>query len=323
VAANAGLIGASRLTFSMSEHFTLPWSRFFYRLHPRFKTPHVTLIFFTVLAAFVVLWAKNLTHIAELYNFGAMLSFALAHLSLLGLRVRQPGWHRPFKIGWNVQIGRYELPLTAMLGLLGTVAVWVDVILTKPAGRNLGFLWMGMGLACYFWYRRQQKLPATGRVQLEKLTLPGYQEIPIKKILVPSIGSSINETVQFAAKLAKFHGADMSALHVIEIPPSLPLDTFFPEKLAVADSMMEQAQAIGREYEIPVEAQIKQSRFAGETIVELAKDDHYDLIILKDKPRLLSTAPGRSTFGTTVEYVMKNAPCRVWLMTGKSGAPQG
>jgi len=318
VAANAGLIGASRLTFSMSEPFTLPWSRFFYRLHPRFKTPYVTLIFFTVIAGVVVLWARNLTHIAELYNFGAMLSFALAHLSLLGLRIRQPSLPRPFKIGWNLRFGRYELPVSSLIGLLGTTAVWIDVILTKPAGRNLGFLWMGVGVTLYLWYRRQQKLPATARVELEKLTLPGYQEIPIKKILVPTADASVNETVQFAAKLAKLHGAHLTALSVIEIPPSLPLETFFPEKLTVADSIIQQAQAIGREYEIPVEAQIKQSRFAGETIVELAKENDYDLIIMKDKPRILAAAPGRSTFGTTVEYVMKNAPCRVWLMTGKS-----
>ena len=316
VAANAGLIGASRLTFAMSEHFSLP--RLFYRLHPKFKTPYVSLITFTVIAGAIVTIARHLTHLAELYNFGAMLSFALAHLSLLGLRIRQPGLNRPFKIGWNLRVGRYELPVTSLIGLLGTVAVWIDVILTKPAGRNLGFLWMGVGVTLYLWYRRQQKLPAAARVELEKLTLPDYQVISIKKILVPTVGSSINETVQFAAKLAKFHGANMSALHVIEIPPSLPLDTFFPEKLALADSIMEQAQAIGREYEIPVDAQVKQSRFAGETIVELAKEANYDLIILKDKPRLLSAAPGRSTFGTTAEYVMKNAPCRVWLMTGKS-----
>ncbi|MBI2884583.1 MAG: APC family permease, partial [Candidatus Omnitrophica bacterium] len=62
VAANAGLIGASRLTFAMSEHFTLP--RVFYKLHPRFKTPYVSLIAFTVLACVIVVWAKHLTHIA-------------------------------------------------------------------------------------------------------------------------------------------------------------------------------------------------------------------------------------------------------------------
>ena len=316
VAANAGLIGASRLTFSMSEHFTLP--RFFYKLHPRFKTPYVSLIAFTCIAGAIVTVARNLTHIAELYNFGAMLSFALAHLSLLGLRVRQPGLHRPFKIGWNLHVGRFELPVTSLIGLVGTVAVWVDVILTKPAGRNLGFLWMGVGLVSYLWYRRQQQLPAAARVEIERLQMPGYQPVVVKKILVPTTGAHTNDMVQFAAKIAKMHGADVTALHVIEIPPSLPLDTFFPEKLAVADSIMEQSQAIGREYEVPIDAQVKQSRFAGETIVEMAKEGHYDLIILGATPRALSTAPGRTSLGSTAEHVMHNAPGRVWIFTGSA-----
>jgi APA family basic amino acid/polyamine antiporter len=313
VAANAGLIGASRLTFAMSEHFTLP--RVFYKIHARFKTPYVSLITFTLLAAAIVTVARHLTHIAELYNFGAMLSFALAHLSLLGLRVRQPELSRPFKIGWNLRLGRFELPLTSLLGLLGTTAVWVDVILTKPAGRNLGFLWMGMGLVCYFWYRRQQRLPAAARVEIERLQMPEYQPVTVKKILVPTIGVQTNDAVQFAAKLAKLHGADVTALHIIEIPPSLPLDTFFPEKLGMADSLMEQAQAIGREYEVPIDAQVKQARFAGEAIVEHAKDGGYDLIILASRSR--PTAAGPALVGTNVEYVLRNAPGRVWLLTGK------
>ncbi len=316
VAANAGLIGASRLTFAMSEHFTLP--RIFYRLHPRYKTPYVSLIAFTVIAAAIVMVAQRLTHIADLYNFGAMLSFALAHLSLLGLRMRQPGLHRPFKIGWPIRIRGYELPFTAILGLVGTAAVWVDVILTKPAGRNLGFLWMGAGLACYFWYRHAQKLPAAGRIELERVHIPDYQHTRLKKILVPTTDPYTSEIIQFAANLAKVHGADVTALHVIEIPPSLPLDTFFPEKLSAADSVMQHAQAIAREYEIPVDAQVKQARFAGETIVEIAKEGGYDVIILGARPRPL--APGRAALGTTVEYVIHNAPGRVWIFTGKGMA---
>jgi APA family basic amino acid/polyamine antiporter len=314
VASNAGLIGASRLTFAMSEHFALP--RIFYRLHPRFKTPYVSLIAFTALAAFVVLWAGRLTHIAELYNFGAMLSFALAHLSLLGLRVRQPELARPFTMRGNIRFGRVALPVTALIGLVGTAAVWVDVILTKPAGRNFGFLWMGVGLATYLWYRRQQRLPVTARVEVEKLQLPGYQPIEVKKILVPTTEARVNDMIQFAARMAKAHGAEVTALHVIEIAPSLPLDTFFPEKLAMADSILEQAQAIGREYEVPVGAQVKQAREAGEAIVESSREGGFDLVILGARPRALAAAPGRTTFGWTVEYVVNHAPCRVWVFTG-------
>ncbi len=312
VAANAGLIGASRLTFAMSEHFTLP--RLFYRLHPRFKTPYISLIAFTVIAGAIVTVARNLTHIAELYNFGAMLSFALAHLSLLGLRIRKPGMARPFRVGWNLRFGRVELPVTALLGLVGTAMVWVDVIVTKPAGRNLGVLWMGVGLVSYLWYRHQQRLPAAARVEIEKLRMPEYHPVSVKRILVPTRGAHTNDMVQFAAKVAKMHGAEVTALHVIEIPTTLPLDTFFPEKLAVADSIMEQAQAIGREYDIPIAAQVKQSRFAGETIIDLAKEGHYDLIILGATPRV--TGPTRSSLGTTVEHVVRSAPGRVWVLTG-------
>ena len=314
VAANAGLVGASRLTFSMSEHFTLP--RLFYRLHPRFKTPYISLVAFTVLAASVVMFAGHLTAIADLYNFGAMLSFALAHLSLIGLRIRQPTLERPFKIGWNVRVGRAELPWTAVIGFLGTAAVWVDVICTKPSGRNLGFLWLGVGLISYVLYRRQQKLSPTARVEIERLQMPEYRPARIKRILVPTTGAHTNDMVQFAAKLAKMHGADITALHVIEIPPTLPLDTFFPEKLALADSIMEQSQAIGREYEVPIDAQVKQGRFAGETIIEIAKEGPYDLIIVGAQVR--PATPGRSVLGTTVEHVMRNAPGRVWIFTGKN-----
>ncbi len=319
VAANAGLIGASRLTFAMSEHFTLP--RVFYRLHPKFKTPYISLIAFTLIAGAIVTVANNLTHIADLYNFGAMLSFMLAHAALIGLRIRQPELRRPFKIGGNVRIGSAELPVTAVLGLLGTAAVWVDVILTKPAGRRLGFIWMGVGLVSYFWYRRQQRLPVAARVTIERLQMPSYRPVSVRKILVPTTGAHTNDMVQFAAKLAKTHGAEVTALHVIEIPSTLPLDTFFPEKLAVADSIMGQSQAIGREYEGPIDAQVKQSRTAGETIVELAAEGQYDLVILGAKLRALSTAPGRTSFGSTVEHVVRNAPCRVWVFTGKDDEP--
>jgi APA family basic amino acid/polyamine antiporter len=316
VAANAGLIGASRLTFAMSEHFTLP--RLFYKLHPRYKTPYVSLIVFTVIAGTIVAVARHLTHIADLYNFGAMLSFALAHLSLLGLRARQPDMRRPFFIRGNLHFGRTALPITAIIGLLGTVAVWIDVILTKPSGRNLGFLWMGVGLVSYFWYRRQQKLPAAGRVEIERLQMPDFHPVRFKKILVPITSAHLSETIQAAARLAKTHGAEAIALHVIEIPPSLPLDTFFPEKLAVADSILQQVQAIGREYEVPIAAQVQQSRTAGETIVDIARAGAFDLIILASRPRP-AAPPGRSPLSTTVDYVIRNAPGRVWVMTGQGG----
>ncbi len=309
IAANAGLVGASRLTFAMGETFQLP--RIFYKLHPRFKTPYISLATFALLSAIIIFVAKKLTFIAELYNFGAMLAFSLAHLSLIGLRIREPGMDRPFKVGANLRIGRYEIPISAVIGLIGTFAVWVDVILTKPAGRNLGFVWMAIGLITYFTYRREKHLPVGRRVEIEKVAMPEYHDIPIKKVLVPTLGGASTETVQHAARIARQYGAGLTALYVIEIPTALPLDTFFPEKLAMADSALERAQAIATEYGVVnTETHVTQSREAGAAIVEMARDGGFDLIVLGLRSQ---KGKGSITMGRTVDYVMKNAPCRTWV----------
>lgn len=311
VAANAGLIGASRLTFSMGEYIQLP--RIFYKLHPRFKTPYVSLIAFALLSSLIILIAKKLTFIAELYNFGAMLAFSLAHLSMIGLRIREPDMERPFKVRGNIRLGKYEIPITAVIGVLATFAVWVDVILTKPAGRNLGFLWMALGIGTYLYYRHEKHLPAGQRIEIEKVEMPEYKDIPIKKILVPTLGGPSTETVQHAAKIAREYDAELNALYVIEIPASLPLDTFFPEKLVAADSALERAQAIASEYGVvSVQTHVLQSREAGAAIVETAKEGQFDLVVVG-----VRTQKGRSslTLGRTVDYVLRNAPCRVWIIT--------
>ena len=197
VAANAGLIGASRMTFAMGEYYQVP--RVFYRLHPKFRTPYVSLSMFAGLAALVILVAKRLTFIADLYNFGAMLAFSLAHLSLLGLRVRQPNLERPFKIPFNIRFGRSKLPISAIIGLLSTIAVWIDVVISKPAGRNLGFVWMGVGLICYLAYRKKQRISATAHVEIERVKIPEFELLKTRKILVPTLGVPIRKTCRWLA----------------------------------------------------------------------------------------------------------------------------
>src|SRR6201996_1310017 len=72
IATNAGLIGISRLSWSLAEHRQLP--SLFSQLHPKFRTPWFTLVFFSVLAAALILYG-NTEVLGNLYSFGAMLSF--------------------------------------------------------------------------------------------------------------------------------------------------------------------------------------------------------------------------------------------------------
>src|SRR5205085_11401273 len=87
IATNAGLIGISRLSWSLAEHRQLP--RLFSRLHRRYRTPWFTLLFFSALASTLIIYG-NTSVLGNLYSFGAMLSFTTAHAAVVALRVKDP-----------------------------------------------------------------------------------------------------------------------------------------------------------------------------------------------------------------------------------------
>ncbi len=167
IAANAGLLGISRLAFSLGRFNMVPGV--LGKVHPRTKTPYVSIVLFTLAA--ILLQVPGffrpdlLESLGGLYAFGSMLSFALAHLSILALRWRMPKAERPFKLAWNVRFKGVEFPLTAIIGLLGTVVIWIVVVIIQEYSRWVGFGWMGLGLSIYFLFRWRRKASLTMAVK--------------------------------------------------------------------------------------------------------------------------------------------------------------
>jgi len=87
VATNAGLIGLSRLSYSMGQYRQLPQA--LRQLHPRFGTPYVAIIVFGFVAC-VTMLPGQAEFLGTIYAFGAMLSFTVAHLSVIALGSRSP-----------------------------------------------------------------------------------------------------------------------------------------------------------------------------------------------------------------------------------------
>ena len=94
IATNAGMIGISRLSWSLSEHRQLP--QLFSQLHSKYRTPWFTLIFFSMLASTLIIYG-NTEVLGNLYSFGAMLSFTTAHAAIVRLRVSDPDRERPYR----------------------------------------------------------------------------------------------------------------------------------------------------------------------------------------------------------------------------------
>jgi APA family basic amino acid/polyamine antiporter len=161
IATNAGLIGISRLAFSLGSHKLQPAA--LSRVHEKFKTPYVAIIVFGIIALIILtpgFFATNaFENMGALYAFGSLLAFMFAHASILSLRIRQPELERPFRIGWNLKMWGRELPISSMIGLAATVIIWVIILITQPYSRWVGIIWMAVGFIIYYFYRRKANLP--------------------------------------------------------------------------------------------------------------------------------------------------------------------
>lgn len=311
IAANAGLVGASRIAFRMGEYHQLPG--FLYDLHAKFKTPVRTLGLFAILAILVILGSKgSLVVFADLYNFGAMLAFFTAHLSLIFLRFRKPELERPFKISFGIPWGKgRRIPISACVGLVMTFAVWLNVIIFKIEGRYLGFAWCAFGIITYILFRRKEHIAPIKTLEIEKITVPGYEKIHFEKILVPTRGGGGTETVQIACELAKLYKAELTAVHIIEVPFSMSIETPLYYKMQEAEASIKRAEAIARDVGVEVDLQIIRSRSVSKVIVDIATEGKYDLIIIG------STMPTKTALfknlSAVTEEVLKHAPCKVMV----------
>ena len=159
IATNAGIMGISRLAFSLGSHRLQPVA--LSRIHHRFKTPYVSIILFSVAALIILIpgfFATNVfKDMGALYAFGSLLAFMFAHASVLSLRVRKPDLPRPFKLGCNLRIKGYEMPLSTIIGLVATTIIWVIILITQPYSRWVGIIWMVIGFTIFYLYRRKNR----------------------------------------------------------------------------------------------------------------------------------------------------------------------
>jgi len=317
IATNAGVIGASRITYSMSSYRQLP--EVFRRLHPRFKTPWLALVVFAGVAPIVFLLPGNVDFIGRMYAFGAMLSFTVAHAAVVALRHRQRDEELTFRARPNIRYRGVDWPLFAILGGLGTGIAWLVVVVQDAPTRYAGLSWLAAGFAFYVLFRR--RFVHAPLVETVRAPLPVGPAVALeyRNILVPvSDALESEEAVDLAARLAAERGASIAALSVIEVPLELPLDARLPREERRANALLDEARAIGDSYGVDVRGRLVRARNAGRAIVDDAERRHTEIIVM-GAPR--KGRGGRGTiFGGTVDFVLKHAPCRVMVAAAPKAA---
>src|SRR5213595_1639350 len=316
IATNAGVIGASRITYAMASYRQIPGA--FRRLHPKFKTPWLSLVVFAGIVAIAVLLPGKTTFLGDMYAFGAMLSFTIAHAAVITLRVKRRERETRFRARPNVTIGGVDWPLFAIFGGLGTAAAWLVVVVQKTDACWVGFGWLTLGLILYTVYRRYVvHVPLRETVRAPVLIGPAIA-LEYRSILVPvKPGRESEEAIDFACRLAAERRSSIAAVSVVTVPLELPLDAELPEAEAEANKALDAAVAIGELYGVDVIARLLRARSPGRAIVREAERRQAEIIVL-GAPRL--DRPRRAIVSETVDFILKNAPSRVMVVAGKKAA---
>jgi APA family basic amino acid/polyamine antiporter len=313
IATNAGVIGASRITYSMSSHRQLP--EVFRRLHPRFKTPWLSLLVFAGVFSILFLLPGNVDFIGRMYAFGAMLSFTIAHVAVVQLRRKPPPAEEPYQVWPSVKIRGVNWPVFAVVGALGTGLAWLVVVVQDAPTRYAGLAWLVAGFVFYIAYRRRLGVPLR-ETSLAPLQFGPAVALEYRTILVPIVaGPASQESMDLAARLAAERGATIVALRVIVVPMDKPLDTLLPKEEAEADRLLDEARRRASTYGVRTITRVMRARHAGRAIVEEATRRQAEIIVL-GAPR----GRHKAIFGKTIDYVLKNAPCRVMVAAGKKAA---
>ncbi len=309
IATNAGLIGISRLSWSLAEHRQLP--SIFSRLHPSFRTPWFTIVFFSVLAGMLILPGQT-NLLGNLYSFGAMLSFTTAHVAVIALRVKQPDRERPYRMPWNVRIRGSLIPLTAVLGAIGTFAAWCAVVALHPEARAIGVPWMIVGLGGYLLYRKRQGLDPRKRYTIERPQRPpDFEAFDYRTALVPIFGADVSASaLHSAAKLIGEEGV-IYAIYVLPVPSQLSLDAGLEEEEAHGRSVLESARIQARRLGLKIHTGLIRTRNPGAALVDEAERVGADVIYWST----IHAPAGEQRIGPTAQHLLSKRPCRIIIET--------
>ena len=131
------------------------------------------------------------------------------------------------------------------------------------------------------------------------------------RVIVPVNGSAADhEAIELACLVAKRERARIEAVFVIQVKRSLPLDADVSDEIERGEDVLDHAEQAASRFQVEIETSLLQARDVGAAIVDEAVQTDATAIVLGLPYRKRF---GEYEIGATATYVLKNAPCRVWI----------
>ncbi|MFW9956346.1 MAG: APC family permease [Candidatus Thorarchaeota archaeon] len=307
VSSNTGIIGVSRVVFSMSNFGLFP--KWFSKVNTKTRTPVRTIIVFGSIGAIMAL-IGHLDWVADLYNFGALLSYLMVNISLIILRQTDRETYRSWKVPFSLRIHvkgiQYEVPLPSLLGIIACSSIWILVVLFHPMGRLLGFSWMGIGIIIYTLHRRHIGKPLLSR-EIGATIKPMTYKMNALVLLRPEEKKEVAESISGSLD-ARFHLTLMSIISTDKW--DLPLSKANEYKQLLESDLQEIAsnlESSGFETEFNVQlGSLKR------IVADLAVSEKYDFIVLL-RGKVFKKGK-RNGFEDMISFVSSLAPGKLMVV---------
>jgi basic amino acid/polyamine antiporter, APA family len=162
-AANQNMLTSPRVYFAMARD-----GMFFKKIaecHPKFLTPHISIIAITVWA-FLLTLTGTFNQLFTYVIFGEWIFFGMTVASVIVLRKKRPDLERPYKT-WGY-------PVTPIIFVLAAVYVAISALIGQFKNAMGGLLIILMGVPAYFFWRTSRRSIKTAMIGIGLAVAAGF-----------------------------------------------------------------------------------------------------------------------------------------------------
>ena len=133
-----------------------------------------------------------------------------------------------------------------------------------------------------------------------------------RAILALAGGDCDDRIVTLAAELGRTSHGELVGVHVVEIGWSMPLDAEIAARSEEAQQILDHAELTAETLKARLEPVLLQARDVGAALVDEATERDADLLVVGLPYR--KRFGGEFVMGRTIPYVLKHAPCEIWVV---------
>jgi amino acid transporter len=302
-ALNSLIFSSSRVAFAMGRDGALP--RILGRLHVRKRTPHVSIAVSGLIIVLITL-TLDINTVAASADIMFLLLFLMVNWAAIVLRKTMPDVKRYYTMPF--------FPYIPLLGIASKFVIALSLWTIEPSAWFVALAWIGTGLLVY--YLHQNREVVVGVTKVVESILPIHRRR--YHILLPIADFDRVELVDFAALVAQVEDAELTLLHVIEVPPALPIDAIDRSYVGEVRWQLGKLRRRAEEAGAYATARVEVSHKVFDTILDNIREGDTDLLILGWKG---GWRKGR-ILGTNVDRFVQEAPCDVVVFKAEGMKPK-